>query len=267
MNGAPQYADEIAKAFKTRILTAKYCANLPLYVIHAIHEAFPDTARRGFIKKRLEASRVRTSPLLFSSRFAVYEGDRIDELTRNYAGLWDVIRYAHLGNRVVRAVLEITAPDEQNTAHPFRVFTIHFRTNDLTGKPDTPPYVTDGCVLPLNSELHMMFLGSEGKTGYPLTIVSKITPSPQGVAPDAFDGIVQRRHHRNDTMFAMPVEFSRTTTMPIEKFPSHKLGSWPEEKAIEIIEPDIPNIRQILERLRRRRRHEGRGALIAGDRD
>jgi len=134
--------------------------------------------------------------------------------------------------------------------------------------PNFKPYVTDGSLLPFaKSEMYMMFLGAED-TEFPLFIISKITPPPRGEIPQSFYGVVQRRHHNNDTMFAMPVYFGRSKhTEPIAQYPSDKLGSWPEEEAIRLIKPDIGDIEHILESLRRRRGHDGRGGLIVGDHD
>jgi len=130
VDGAPQHAAAIAAGFRKTILTARYGEKLPLYVIHAIHEVFPDIAHKGFLKDRLEQSKTRTSPLLLHYRFASYDENRINQLKNSYCGLWDAIRYNHLGIRVVRVVLEISPPDENNTTHPFPTFTIHFRTRD-----------------------------------------------------------------------------------------------------------------------------------------
>jgi hypothetical protein len=265
VSGSAQFANAFAQAFRVKILTARYCKDLPLSVVHAIHETFPDFAQNGFFKKNLERSQARTSPLMFINRFANYDPVRIDEMTREYVGLWQVIRYSHLGDRVVRAVLEILAPNMVHSTHPFPIFNIHFRTHSTTGNEKVPPYKTSGCLVPMKSAQHMMFLGVED-TEHPLTIASKTRVQPGGAVPSDFYGIVQRHHIDDNKFFAMPTAFVRTKTMPIEKYPANKIGSWSEELAVKLMSKDVPKCKEILGNLRRRRGGDGRaGLIVSGD--
>jgi hypothetical protein len=215
-------------------------------------------------KDEIERTDARTTPRYFVDRFANYDKDRIDAVTTLLTGLWHAVRYSHEGNRVVRAPLEICKPDEQRTLHPFPTFIVHFRTRDMTGRPNTNPFITTGCVVPLHERDEIIFLGVED-TGYPLMILSRIPRPPRGDVLQYFDGVVQRRHHRDNVLFAMPVDFIRAPKMPIAEYPPEKSGSWPEDEAIAKIIPDIPIIKHLLKRLRRPRRQWGRGAIIAGD--
>lgn len=264
MQGSPLDAESLAAVFKTHILNAEYCSALPLYVLHAVHEVFPDLAMNGFDREKLATSARRTSPLLFINRFAVYDKKRIVALTQAFEGLWNVIRYSHHGKRVVRAALSVSEPDPDTTTHPFPTFTIHFRTNMITGDKETSPYANDGCLLPLESQRHMMFMGVED-TDHPLTIACKMRKMPAGKIPARFEGIVQRHHTDDNVFFAMPVAFIRASKVPIKDVPLDKIGSWDEASAIEQMRADIPDIETILERLRRRRANDGRAGLIVSD--
>jgi hypothetical protein len=263
-DGSKEHAEQIARTFRSEIITASYANRLPAYIRQAIYEAFPKDARAGLPKDEIEQTDARTTPRYFVDRFANYDRSRIDAVTTLLTGLWHAVRYSHEGNRVVRAPLEVCRPNEKRTMHPFPTFIIHFRTRDMTGKPNTRPYTTTGCVVPLHGRDEMIFLGVED-TGYPLTILSRIPIPPPGVELQYFDGVVQRRHHSNNVLFAMPVDLIRAPYTSIDQYPSEKTGSWPEDDAITRITPDIPHIAHLLKRLRRPRRKDGRGAIIAGD--
>ncbi len=209
--GAVKSSELFLKYLYPIMATRNYWANSPAHVQKLIETAF------GFHpsppnKKQLQQSSVEE---VIKNLSQDEEGFAV-RLGRNYADIWDVVRYsAHGGEytpasgnpRVMRAAMQIfEAESEEDRPR----FLIHYRAGDE----DAPIRRSRGSILSLGGGAHMQFVGWEDPVRYPLNIVAKQSKDPDH-RPSTFYGLVTRFHELG-FFFASRVLFIRSKVKKIE---------------------------------------------------
>lgn len=242
---------KIFHGFCTTILTPQYRTDVPPYIQLAINTAFGET---------LPPASPSSMPINVIARIQDYNTDRLDQLSRVFQGTWDIVRYSHHGERVVRGAMDVRPP---MAGLSLPTFTIYFRTNHLTETKSETVYKTEGSLFVLAHSIHVCFLGCED-AGYPLTIIAPLKDDHD----EPFWGLVQRRHHGAKVVFAIKAHFSRAavgTTIDTLKN-ERKIGSWSDADtdAMATMRGDIPGLDNILAKLRDYL-PRGRGGIILDD--
>jgi len=212
------------------------------------HEAKPELiAPRGII-----APCINTSPGIMEDVSKAFGGvfnalrysAQISPKPRRVKGGWD-------GN-VVRAAVRVEAAKPE-AGSPFPTFTSHYRANDT----DEISEIT-GVVLPLES--HVMFLGRDLRTNYPLVIVA---PLARTIPLRRFEGVILRKLERSG-VFITHIELIRAPGMDSLAELDSRIGFMPESelRAIwsEISKTD--DVEEILERLRMDSAYDGKDGVL-----
>ncbi|MBI1329505.1 MAG: hypothetical protein GC166_06340 [Alphaproteobacteria bacterium] len=151
------------------------------------------------------------------------EREFLPNMARDFAGLWDVIRYSAHGDqiahksrnpRVMRAGLKISVPDIEGEMLPFE---IHYRPGGY-GEPIRKSY---GSIVSLGRGTQMEFVGWEDQPlRFPLTIWA---PQSEKERPELFVGLVVRFHEKRKSFFASRVLFVRSQAETLEAL-ENKIG-------------------------------------------
>ena len=158
---------------------------------------------------------------------AINKDGTIEKIATSYAGRFDVLRYsAHLRQpdkkrppdpRIMRAALEIFAPVRDNNLPTFE---IRYRPHSLDDKDGY--FGSQGTVYPLGTGEHLLFLGWEDPSKYPLVIVAKLERQPAGrKKAGLFQGLVIRRHEFGH-IFASRVLFVRSPAPSLDAMSRRK---------------------------------------------
>jgi hypothetical protein len=255
--------------FRDHVVTPLYRTAAPLYIQMAIHEVFDqlqgaqgvtDTELPRTIDAALAAAR---DQVLYSPHAIISAIEETDAKLRlraaKFKGVWNVIRFAHHGERVVRLAMEVT---HDGVGRP--LFKLYFRTRGMTLTQSQDTYTTQGSVIVLRGGAHVMFFGREEhaaqqevKDDYPVTITC-------GSAPETpFVGLVQRRHG-DGPVFATRAQFIRERTRTIDQLLAQgKVGSFEGDKEIAAMGADIPGLLGLLDQLERKEGDERAGLLLA----
>jgi hypothetical protein len=184
-----------------------------------------------------------------------------NDISENYTGVWNVIRYAAFPVEdrngkavigVVRAAMEIF-PRSTSKPNSVPTFTVNY-------KPWRSTTITEvtGSIFSVLSGQHMAFFGRDQATGYPLDIFAEQVH----VKPQDFLGFVKRKHE-NGLVFVSRVKFvrprSRTTSLADLK---DKIGILPMDEFKERNKDDFEDLSDILLEVRNNVKHQAQTALF-----
>jgi hypothetical protein len=165
-----------------------------------------------------------------------------EALGRNYAGIWDIIRYSAQTSRdaakndptVVRAAVQI-GPMDINNGRNDPWFLLHYKPHDFK-----MPRISTGSVILLNKGQHFCFFGHEHDTDAPLYIVGKVVNNP-----DLYFSALVVRRHTDGFVFASRATFVRSKATSLEQL-EKKIGVRSETSLKEEFSDDIRELDECL---------------------
>lgn len=271
-SAGPAHYDKVFAYFRDHVITPDYRAAAPAYIQMAIHQVFDMPGPTAGTSHGLTLKEV--EPTLdeevsaeheqaLSSPHAVIAA--IEETLRHFieraisfVGVWNVLRYAHHGRRVVRLAMEVTRHSSGRLT-----FRLYFRTHGMTVSKSREVYVTRGSLIVLKGGQHVKFLGYEEPLhaggdvdSYPVSITC-----PTRITRDGpFTGLVERRHD-DGKIFAIKAQFIREKTRTIEELLADKVGSYEGPDDIARMADDITGFEALMADLRRSA-NDDRGGLV-----
>jgi hypothetical protein len=224
---SPQDETAIFAYFRRVFANDKAYDSAPTYIKHAITAAF---------NFQPEAPSIGGAIANIINRLAIRDPEKVEAFNASIVGVYDVLRYsAHIDEDlknaprdpdpeekkdrrayVVRAALQVF-PVERTEQYPR--FVIHYRPKPRQGYNSFNTVV--GTVVLIEGGKHMLFLGEDRKTNYPLFMM--VNYDPEGL--DGFNGLVVRLHETG-RIFASRVCFGATTSTLIEL--DELIGLFPE---------------------------------------
>jgi hypothetical protein len=193
----------------------------------------------------------------------------IDDIVAAFKGRWDVVRFSAHGSqyhpgsedpRVMRAAMEFFAP--RSDTDPPR-FEIRYRPHSLEDTDDF--FQSRGTVLALGKAEHLMFLGWEDPSNYPLQIIARLDAKLLGRKPvNYFTGLVTRRHEKGH-IFASRVLFIRSSAPSLDAMSQkEKLGMHRRSELLPSLEAEhkqIKGVAKLVEDIANRVGYQGYSGL------
>jgi hypothetical protein len=124
-----------------------------------------------------------------------------ESISLTYNGVWDVFRYAgHGEGNIMWAAMNI-APLDPEVPNSWPGFEIHYRAH---AEPKGSHRQIRGSILSLIGGQHMLFVGQDHDSRYPVDIVAEQRRSngPSGGSIDFLTGIMKRKHETARVMVA-----------------------------------------------------------------
>lgn len=203
---------------------------------------------------------------------SIEEGDAWKRrMAKVYGSAWFVVRYAaHLGSRfqtlpkdangdpdpwMVYGLMEIQQEGQMSTSE-LPAFTVLY--HPLQDHETEPPRTIEGRIFSLKEGPYMQFIGYEEGTSYPLIIAANQNKNTNA-RPRSFRGLVMRKVESGSFVVGNAM-FIRTQKSLAQIFAHEtlgKVGLFPRSDLMRRLEPEVPDIRTLIEEVRNVANHDG----------
>jgi hypothetical protein len=189
-----------------------------------------------------------------------------ESISRAYDGVWNVFRYS--GHEVpsdrerpdpyvTRAALRIF-PRDAEREDSLAQFLIHYRP-----KADTDYHTVEGSIISIGRGQHMLFVGWEHDSSYPLDILAGQRAHREGSPPiNEFTGLVKRRHEHGHIMVAR-ARFIRAPNGTTFEDLVQKIGMFTQSELVAQLAKDYPDLKsdELFETITNRIANKGKASL------
>jgi hypothetical protein len=218
-----------------------------------------------FLRRALEAlygqpEDATISPALAKTinHFSDFSAGARRNISDAYRGIWNIFRYAGHGTRsrkIMWSVMQIyPASNEPASSAGFKIFY----------QPENKPRGTvDGSILSMRGGGHMLFVGYDHTSNYPLDILAEQVQVEEGDPPVAeFQGLIKRKHEKLGPMTARVLCLRATEQHDLEKA-ALNIGTYREEEFRQLYESRLydNDFKAFDRKIRNRVEHEGKFVL------